>query len=109
MSAATPSPLKGLQPISARRRRTDQFARGTVGFFTFLALIPLALVLFYLLQKGLGAWSVDFFTTDPTGRTCFPGQTTCEIGGVRSAILGTIEMVALASVIAIPFGIAVAV
>ena len=101
--------LRGLPPISKRRVRTDKIARGTVGFFTFLALVPLALVLFYLLKKGLGAWSVEFFTTDPTGRSCFPGQTTCEIGGVRSAILGTIEIVALASLIAIPFGIGVAV
>lgn len=109
MTAMNHTPLSALPPISPRRRRTDKIARGVVGGLTAVALVPLALVLFYLLQKGLGAWSVDFFTTDPTGRTCFPGQTTCEIGGVRSAILGTIEMVALASVIAIPFGIAVAV
>ena len=44
----------------------------------------------------------DFFTTDPTGR--FLGDP----GGVRSAILGTIEMVALASLIAVPIGIGVA-
>ena len=54
------------------------------------------------LKEGIGAWSVDFFTTDPTGR--FLGDP----GGIKSAISGTIEMVALASAIAIPFGIGVA-
>ena len=44
----------------------------------------------------------DFFTTDPTGR--FLGDP----GGIRSAIFGTIEMVALASLIAVPLGIGVA-
>ena len=54
---------------------------------TVLALIPLVLILYYLLKKGLGAWSLDFFTTDPTGK--FFGDP----GGIKSAILGTIEMV----------------
>ena len=64
------------------------------------------LILYYLLKKGLGAWSSDFFTTDPTGNTFFKSSS---IGGIKSAILGTIEMVALASVIAIPIGIGVAI
>ena len=54
------------------------------------------------IKEGIGAWSVDFFTTDPTGR--FLGDP----GGIKSAIIGTILMVALASAIAIPFGIGVA-
>ena len=53
-------------------------------------------------KRGLGAWSIDFFTQDPTGD--FLGDQ----GGVRSAILGTIEIVALAAVVAIPFGWGVA-
>lgn len=108
MTSST-APLGNLPTISGRRRRTDRIARGIIAFFTFLALVPLVLVVWYLLRQGLGAWSVDFFTTDPTGRSCFPGQTTCEIGGIRSAILGTLEIVALASAVAIPLGIAVAV
>jgi phosphate transport system permease protein len=102
------STYPGLQPISTRRRRTDQFARGFLLALTLIALVPLVLIIFELLHKGLGAWNGDFFTTDPTGRTCFPGQTTCTIGGVKSAILGTITIVAVASAIAIPFGIGVA-
>jgi len=71
-----------------------------------IALIPLVLIIYYLLSKGLGSWSASFFTTDPTGNTFFKSSS---IGGIKSAILGTIEIVALASAIAIPVGICVAV
>jgi phosphate transport system permease protein len=92
--------------VSPARRRKDRLARGLIAAGTVLALIPLALILFYLLSKGLGSWSWSFFTTDPTGNTFFK---TSSIGGVKSAILGTIEIVALATAIAVPIGIGVAV
>jgi phosphate transport system permease protein len=91
-----------LAPISARRRRTDAIMRGSLAVATILALIPLVLVLYYVIKKGIGAWNADFFTTDPTGN--FLGNP----GGIKSAILGTLEIVALASLIAIPIGIGVA-
>ena len=36
-----------------------------------IALMPLVLIIYYLLRKGLGSWSWSFFTTDPTGNTFF--------------------------------------
>jgi phosphate transport system permease protein len=92
--------------VSPARRRRDRVARATVFAATVLALIPLGLIVYYLLRKGLGSFSFAFFTTDPTGNTFFKSSS---IGGIKSAILGTIEIVALASVIAIPIGIAIAV
>jgi phosphate transport system permease protein len=92
--------------VSPARRRKDRLARGTVTAGAVIALIPLALVLFYLLRKGLGSWSPSFFDTDPTGNTFFKASS---IGGIKSAILGTVEIVALASAIAIPIGIGTAV
>lgn len=92
--------------VSPRRRRTDRVARATVLAGTVIALIPLVLVVYYLLREGLGAWNPHFFTTDPTGNTFFKNS---DIGGIRSAMLGTIEMVALASAIAVPVGVGVAV
>jgi phosphate transport system permease protein len=92
--------------VSPARRRRDRTARALITAGTVLALIPLVLVVYYLLSKGLGSWSWSFFTTDPTGNTFFK---TSSIGGIESAILGTIEIVALASAIAIPIGIGVAV
>jgi phosphate transport system permease protein len=97
--SANPSPLRAISP---RRRTTDRIARGATLGLTLLALAPLFAIVYHLLLKGLGAWSVDFFTTDPTGR--FLGDP----GGIRSAIVGTLIMVALASAFAIPLGIAVA-
>src|ERR1700712_3244243 len=91
-----------LAPASGRRRNTDRIMRALLAVATVIALIPLVLAVFYLLQKGLGAWSWSFFTTDPTGN--FFGDP----GGIRAAIVGSIVMVALASLIAIPFGIGVA-
>ena len=91
--------------VSPGRRRKDRIARGAILSATVLALIPLVLIVYYLLRKGLGSWSWSFFTTDPTGNTFFKSSS---IGGIKSAILGTLEMVALASVIAIPIGVGVA-
>ncbi|HZO35939.1 MAG TPA: phosphate ABC transporter permease PstA [Solirubrobacteraceae bacterium] len=94
--------IETLPRIAARRRRTDQIMRGLVGLGTLIALVPLVLVIYYLLKRGLGAWSADFFTTDPTGN--FIGDQ----GGIKSALLGTIEIVLLASALAIPIGVSVA-
>jgi len=92
--------------VSASRRRRDRAARSVIMAAMALALIPLALVIYYLLKKGLGSWGGDFFGTDPTGNTFFKSAS---IGGIKSAILGTIEIVALASTIAVPIGVGVGV
>jgi phosphate transport system permease protein len=92
-----------LPQVSARRRRTDQFMRASLLAATLVALVPLVLVIYYLLRKGLGSVNGSFFTQDPTGT--FFGS----VGGARSAILGSLEIVALATLISVPIGIAVAV
>jgi phosphate transport system permease protein len=95
--------MSTIPAIGRRRRTTDRAMRGLALALTLVALVPLVLIVYYLLRQGLGALSVDFFTTDPTGR--FLGDP----GGIRSAILGTIEIVLIASAIAIPLGVGVAV
>jgi len=99
MSATT---LTQLPRTSRRRRLTDQVMRGMLFFLTGVALVPLVLVIYYLFHKGLPAYSGRFFTTDPNGS--FFGYP----GGIRSAILGTIEIVAIATLISVPIGIGVA-
>ena len=107
MSAQSPAPDQLARfNVSPARRRKDKIARNTILAGTLLALIPLALIVYYLLLKGLGSWSLSFFTTDPTGNTFFKSSS---IGGIKSAILGTVEIVALASAIAVPIGVGVAV
>jgi phosphate transport system permease protein len=96
------SAMSVLAPISGRRRRKDKVARALLLTATLIALVPLVLVIYYLLKRGLGAISWHFFTSDPTG--AFIGDP----GGIKSAILGTVEMVALATLISVPIGIGVA-
>jgi phosphate transport system permease protein len=88
--------------ISAGRRRKDRTMRFMLAAATALALVPLALIIWYLVKKGVGSWTGSFFSTDPNGN--FLGDP----GGVKSAILGTLEMVGLATAIAVPVGIGVA-
>jgi phosphate transport system permease protein len=91
-----------IAPVSARRRRTDMIMRGLLLTGTLIALVPLVLVVYYLIKQGAGALDWSFFTTDPTGR--FLGDP----GGIKSAIVGTIVIVVIASLIAVPLGIGVA-
>jgi phosphate transport system permease protein len=88
--------------VSAGRRRKDKIMRGVLLVGTLIALVPLVLVIYYLLHKGLSSWSGNFFTSDPNGN--FFGNP----GGIKSAIFGTLEIVALATLIAVPIGIGVA-
>jgi phosphate transport system permease protein len=89
--------------VSARRRRTDRSMRALLVAATALALVPIVLILYYLLKKGLSSWtSSGFFSSDPNGN--FFGNP----GGIRSAIFGSLEIVGLATLIAVPAGICVA-
>jgi phosphate transport system permease protein len=91
-----------LLPISRARRRKDLVMRGLLAAATLIALVPLVLIIWYLAKKGLGSWSGSFFTSDPNGN--FLGDP----GGVKSAILGTLEMLGLAIAISVPVGVGVA-
>ncbi len=79
-----------------------KFKSTLVSALTFCSAIiviaPLALVFFYVLKSGAGAINLDFFTQlpKPVGA---PG------GGMANAIIGTLELLALASVIGIPVGV----
>jgi phosphate transport system permease protein len=103
-----------LPRISARRRRTDVGMRALLALGTAIALVPLLLILYYLLHKGIGSWSGSFFTSDPSQQVCIPHAPgappppPCNIGGIRSALLGTLELVGVATAIAVPVGIGVA-
>ena len=87
---------------AVRPRRRDRAMRLLLAAATGTALVPLVMIVYYLVKKGLGSWSGSFFTSDPNGN--FLGDP----GGIKSAILGTIEIVGLATLIAVPLGIGVA-
>lgn len=81
------------------RRFTSNVATGAMYALTVLALIPLGLVLWFTISKGLPAVShLEFFLNSqrPTG---IPG------GGIANAIVGTAIIVGIASLGAIPIGV----
>lgn len=81
------------------RRIKDRLAFLAVYLLTALALVPLALVLWYTLTKGLPAVSHPEFFFNVERPVGIPGA------GVAHAITGTVVMVGLASLLAIPIGI----
>ena len=86
------------QKTLRRRRATNAFMVGVLALSAVLATIPLILILYHLLKSGLSSVNVDFFTNIPKP----PGETG---GGMYNAIVGTLMLVAMASVIGMPVGI----
>ena len=66
-----------------------------------LALIPLALVLFYVIQQGVRSLNWAFFTHMPAP----VGESG---GGMANAIVGSLMITGLAALMAIPTGVIVA-
>jgi len=63
-----------------------------------VALVPLVMILFYIVEKGATSLSWSFFTKIP--------KPVGEIGGgMANAIVGSIELIGLGSVMAVPVGI----
>jgi phosphate transport system permease protein len=82
----------------ARRRGTSVVMIALTCVAAAIAIVPLLLILAYLLREGAGALSVDFFThmPRPVGETG---------GGMANAIVGTLILVGVASVVGLPVGI----
>ena len=76
----------------------DKIFKYSVILFAFAVFIPLALILFDLVSKGIGAINLEFFTKLPKP----PGE---EGGGILNAIAGTFILISLATLMAVPFGI----
>jgi phosphate transport system permease protein len=80
-------------------RRFKSALVSTLTFFSAIIVIaPLALVFCYVVKMGAGSINLDFFTHLPTP-VGVPG------GGMANAIIGTVELLALAAVIGIPVGV----
>ncbi|HNW52560.1 MAG TPA: phosphate ABC transporter permease PstA [Prolixibacteraceae bacterium] len=93
---------------SGSRLRKDKFFLGMVIAFSFLTISPIILIIFKLVSKGVKQLNFDFITqTTPDTFTAMTAVANGEIipGGIINGITGTLLMVVLASVIAIPVGI----
>jgi phosphate transport system permease protein len=85
-----------------RRRLVNNFMTGLVTALTVLSVGALVIIVGYMLLKGLTSLNVNFFIKEPA-----PGFEAG--GGIANGIVGTIIMVLLGAVIAIPIGIGTAV
>jgi phosphate transport system permease protein len=87
-----------IAPISLRRRLTDHAMTGLAVLTVVLVLAPLIAIFGYLVYKGIGSlnWAFLTHTPKPIGE---PG------GGMANAIVGSVLILAIASVVGVPFGI----
>ena len=76
----------------------DKAATSIAVLSTVLVIVPLAAIFVYLIIKGASSLNVDFFTKIPAP----VGETG---GGMANAIVGSITLLALASLIGVPIGI----
>ena len=85
-------------PISLRRRVTDHVMSGIAVLTVVLVLAPLIAIFGYLVYRGIGSinWAFLTQTPKPVGETG---------GGMANAIIGSVFILGIASVIGVPVGV----
>jgi phosphate transport system permease protein len=98
--------------LTRSRRWKDRVATSAMTLSFLIAAIPLAAVMFVVVQKGQGVVRADWFTHDiPTDIASaalaekFGAVADPVVYGMQPAIIGTLFITLLASLIAIPIGI----
>ena len=81
-----------------RRKLLSSMFVGCCALSVLVALVPLAFVLFFVISQGVQSLNIAFFTNmpRPVGE---PG------GGMANAIVGTLMLTGLGSILAIPIGV----
>jgi phosphate transport system permease protein len=95
---ATAAITTAVPPISLRRRMTDHVMTGLAVLTVFIVLAPLIAIFGYLVYRGIGSinWAFLTQTPKPVGETG---------GGMANAIVGSLMILGIASIIGVPFGI----
>jgi phosphate transport system permease protein len=107
MSAATPlvlgesglfDPTAPLTPSGNLRRRSwvNTFVRVTATGAAVVAVAILVIVLFGVVQRGISSLSLAFIIDTPQGLAG---------GGIFNYLIGTVEVIALGAIIALPLGV----
>ena len=76
----------------------DRLVTGAIVLCVMVAAVPVLVLLLYVLIKGLPGMLAPGFFTDPPHPVGVPG------GGVANAIIGTLIIVGIGSLLAVPFG-----
>ena len=87
-----------VSPISLRRRVTDHAMTGVAILTVLLVLAPLVAIFGYLMYRGIGSinWAFLTQTPKPVGEAG---------GGMANAIVGSVFILGIASLIGVPFGV----
>lgn len=98
MSEPTASLQAVVPPVSLRRRVTDHAMTAVAVSTVVIVLAPLIAIFGYLLYRGIGSinWAFLTQTPKPVGEAG---------GGMANAILGSVFILAIASIIGVPFGV----
>jgi phosphate transport system permease protein len=95
---------RALTQVDPRRRRTDRTMRVVIYGAFALAMIPLVSLVWSVVSNGLGRFDLYFLTHSM--RNVYGGM---DAGGVYHALLGTLLITGLATLISVPIGILTAV
>jgi phosphate transport system permease protein len=99
---AQPNPFAARSGRARRRKLIGHLMEGLATAAAILAVIVLAIVVGSVAKKGLPAINLDFFTQNaaPFGQSG---------GGIANAIVGTLIVLAIATVMAVPVGLLLAI
>src|ERR1700757_1840088 len=97
-----PEPVASVQivvaPVSLRRRVTDHAMTAVAVSTVVIVLAPLIPLFGYLIYRGVGSINMGFLTQTP--------KPVGEVGGgMANAIAGSVFILAIASIIGVPFGV----
>ena len=86
------------EKLDARRTFVNRMMLGFLAVASLVAILPLIFVLYYVVHRGLQGLNLAFFTQlpKPVGETG---------GGLGNAVLGTLVLVTMGSVVGVPIGI----
>jgi phosphate transport system permease protein len=93
-----PASAHSVPPIALRRRITDHLMTGLAVLTVIVVLTPLFAIFAYLVYRGVGSinWAFLTQTPKPVGEAG---------GGMANAIVGSVVILAIASVIGVPVGV----
>ena len=86
----------------ASRKRYDSIFKYSVYGIAALVIVPLSLILFYIIKKGISVISPAFLFSMPAG----VGEAG---GGIAHSLVGTLLLISIAIVISLPLGVGTAI
>jgi phosphate transport system permease protein len=100
MAVTIGQPKLDLQEARGWRRTKNRIATVLMVLSFVLVILPLGFVLYTTIAKGISIISWQFLTS-PIPPQVLPA----DVGGIGPAVLGTIEITAMATLIAVPLGV----